>query len=271
MLWAGTHSSRRGRSGRSPADPGGSDRKPPSREISGARRLWCIRLPTIGREELAGAPAAVLSWLTAPTDGRLPWPGASGIYADRITLGRSAPLTASAILCAIACQSTEAAGPRADDPGATEFFEKSIRPILAEKCQKCHGAGKTRGGLSLAGRALVLKGGDSGPAAVPGKPRESLIIEAVEQHGELKMPPEGKLATGEVDRLRRWIELDMPWPETHPGESAAPAAAPSTARRRATGGRSGPCGRRGLRRSRTPVGRGRRSTGSSWPRSRRGG
>ncbi len=136
----------------------------------------------------------------------------------------------SALLLAIVCRSTEAAYPRADDPLAAEFFEKSIRPILAEKCQKCHGAAKTRGGLSLAGRALVLKGGDSGPAAVPGKPRESLIIEAVEQRGELKMPPEGKLSPGEVDRLRRWIELDMPWPEVHAGESAAPAAAPAESR-----------------------------------------
>jgi hypothetical protein len=131
-------------------------------------------------------------------------------------------MTVTAILFAVASLSVHA---RADDPGATEFFEKSIRPILAEKCQKCHGGARTRGGLSLAGRAMVLKGGDSGPAAVPGKPRESLIIAAVEQHGELKMPPEGKLSPGEVDRLRRWIELDMPWPESHAGDSVAPGTA----------------------------------------------
>ncbi len=133
-------------------------------------------------------------------------------------------LILAAILCAAGHRSAVAASGRADDPGAVEFFEKSIRPILAGKCQKCHGDEKTKGGLSLGGRALVLKGGDSGPAAVPGKPRESLIIAAVEQHGELKMPPTGKLSPGEVERLRRWIELDMPWPETHAGDSKAPSA-----------------------------------------------
>ncbi len=102
-----------------------------------------------------------------------------------------------------------------DDPAASEFFEKAIRPILAEKCQKCHGADRPKGGLSLAGRASLLKGGDSGPAAVPGKPRESLIVEAVEQHGELRMPPKGKLTQGEIGHLTRWVEMGLPWPETH--------------------------------------------------------
>jgi hypothetical protein len=75
------------------------------------------------------------------------------------------------------------------DPAAAEFFEKEIRPLLAEKCQKCHGGNKPRAGLSLTGRDPILSGGDSGPAAVPGKPQESLIIEAVEHRGELKLPP----------------------------------------------------------------------------------
>src|SRR5262245_33567237 len=52
----------------------------------------------------------------------------------------------------------------AADPAAAEFFEKEIRPLLAEKCQKCHGGSKPRAGLRLTARGLVLKGGDSGPA-----------------------------------------------------------------------------------------------------------
>ena len=118
----------------------------------------------------------------------------------------------------------------------------------------------------------MLKGGDSGPAAVPGKPRESLIIEAVEQRGELKMPPKGKLSPGEIDRLRRWIELGLPWPETHAATPRLRVPRPiASDRRDATGGPSGRSGRRPRRRSRTPAGRGRRSTGSSWPGSRRAG
>ncbi len=72
--------------------------------------------------------------------------------------------------------------------------------------------GKVRGGLSLTGRDLLLKGGDSGPAAVPGKPKESLLVEAVEHRGELKMPPNGKLSAPEIDRLKRWVALGLPWP-----------------------------------------------------------
>ena len=155
----------------------------------------------------------------------------------------------------------------ADDPGAVEFFEKAIRPILAEKCQKCHGGDKTKGGLSLTGRESVLKGGDSGPAAVPGKPRESLLIEAVEHRGELKMPPKGKLTPGEIDRLGRWIELGLPWPEAHAGD---------VRRRRPTRDDVAivvvlPAGPGGA----AAAGQGhrlaadRRSTGSSWPAWRR--
>ena len=87
------------------------------------------------------------------------------------------------------------AGAGADVPAGFEFFEKNIRPILVEKCRKCHGGGKAKGGLSLdRSRARVLKGGDSGPAAVAGKPGESLLVAAVERRGELKMPPKEKLS-----------------------------------------------------------------------------
>ena len=109
-----------------------------------------------------------------------------------------------------------------DDADGTEFFEKSIRPILAEKCQKCHGGDKAKGGLSLTGRESMLKGGDSGPAAVPGRPRDSLLIQAVEHRAELKMPPKGKLTAGEIERLSRWIERGLPWPEAE-AHAADPA------------------------------------------------
>src|SRR5436309_10128502 len=80
------------------------------------------------------------------------------------------------------------------DPSTAEFFEKEIRPLLAEKCQSCHGHKKTRGGLRLTERQRLLEGGERGPAVVPGKPAESLLIKAVEHRGSLKMPPTGKLA-----------------------------------------------------------------------------
>src|SRR5438132_13374913 len=57
-------------------------------------------------------------------------------------------------------------------PPEGEFFEKEIRPLLAERCFKCHGGEKTKAGLRLTSRASILSGGDSGPAGVPGTPEQ---------------------------------------------------------------------------------------------------
>src|SRR5438552_10027854 len=82
----------------------------------------------------------------------------------------------------------------ADD--GIEFFEKKIRPVLVQHCYECHSkdAKKQRGGLLLDSRAAIRKGGDTGPAVVPKKPGESVLIKAVRHtDAELKMPPKGKL------------------------------------------------------------------------------
>ena len=114
--------------------------------------------------------------------------------------------------------------PAADD----EFFEKSIRPVLVEKCLSCHSKEKSKGGLRLDSRAEMLKGGDSGAAAVPGKPKDSFLIEAVKQAGDLKMPPSGKLTDREIAALEEWIARGAPWPANSvlasPDKIAAAAA-----------------------------------------------
>src|SRR5947209_7708153 len=66
-----------------------------------------------------------------------------------------------------------AAPARAATPTPNDFFEKQVRPLLVEHCLDCHGDKKPRAGLRLTSRALVLKGGDSGPAARPGRPSDS--------------------------------------------------------------------------------------------------
>src|SRR5579872_1460021 len=83
----------------------------------------------------------------------------------------------------------------AADP--TAFFEQKIRPVLVKECYSCHSteAKKSKGGLLLDTRAGLLKGGESGPAPVPGKPDASLFIKAVRyEHEDVKMPPKGKLS-----------------------------------------------------------------------------
>src|SRR3954464_13612186 len=77
---------------------------------------------------------------------------------------------------------------RAADPGI-DFFEAKVRPVLVEHCYKCHSteAKKQQGGLHLDTRDAIRTGGDTGPAVVPGKPADSLLLTAVRQTGELKI------------------------------------------------------------------------------------
>jgi hypothetical protein len=101
--------------------------------------------------------------------------------------------------------------PPADPPA---FFEQTVRPILEAHCFQCHShaAKKAKGGLMLDARESVLKGGDRGPAVVPGKPDESLLVKAVfHRSDDLKMPPKGKLADAQVASLREWVRRGAPW------------------------------------------------------------
>ena len=99
---------------------------------------------------------------------------------------------------------------------ADDRFEKQVRPLLAERCFSCHGAKKASGGLRLDSREAILKGGDSGPAAVTEKPDASLLIKAVEHRDDLRMPPKMKLAAPEITALRQWISAGLPWPVSAP-------------------------------------------------------
>jgi len=97
-----------------------------------------------------------------------------------------------------------------------EFFEKSVRPLLEERCLRCHGEDRPKASLRLDSRAGVLAGGKHGPAAIEKRPDESLLVQAVRREGARKMPPSQPLAPEEVAALTRWVELGMPWPDAKP-------------------------------------------------------
>ena len=95
---------------------------------------------------------------------------------------------------------------------AADHFETKIRPLLAAKCIKCHGAKKQEGELRLDSREALFTGGESGPAVVAGKLDESLFIEAI-RYDSLEMPPNEPLSEAEIRLLEDWVSAGVYWPE----------------------------------------------------------
>ncbi|MDR3637122.1 MAG: DUF1549 domain-containing protein, partial [Isosphaeraceae bacterium] len=103
------------------------------------------------------------------------------------------------------------------DPKGLEFFESKVRPVLVERCYSCHSAEakRVRGGLLLDSREGWAKGGDTGPAIVPGQPEQSLLVQALQWTDEaLRMPPKGKLPPAEVATLVDWVKRGAPDPRS---------------------------------------------------------
>ncbi|MSR32033.1 MAG: DUF1553 domain-containing protein [Gemmataceae bacterium] len=90
-----------------------------------------------------------------------------------------------------------------------DFFEKKIRPVLADHCYKCHSekSQPAKGGLKLDTRAGVLKGGATGPAIHPGKPEASLLLKAIRHDSSVEAMPPGKpqLSQEVIADFTRWI------------------------------------------------------------------
>lgn len=109
---------------------------------------------------------------------------------------------------------------------ANDFFETKIRPVLVEHCYSCHSSEaqknkKLKGGLLLDTRAGVVKGGDSGPAVVPGKPLEGTLLKALRYTDEeMKMPPKGKLSDQVLADFEAWVKMGAP----DPRDAAGPVA-----------------------------------------------
>ncbi|HET6883307.1 MAG TPA: PSD1 and planctomycete cytochrome C domain-containing protein [Pirellulales bacterium] len=112
-------------------------------------------------------------------------------------------------------------------PEQLEFFEKQVRPVLVERCQKCHGAEKQESGLRLDRREAALKGSDSGRMIVPGEPDKSPLIEAVRYQGDTQMPPAGKLPEVELTALVKWVQMGAPWPADQSGSGEPKTGAPA--------------------------------------------
>ena len=115
---------------------------------------------------------------------------------------------------------------RADDPEGFRTFREAIEPVLTKECYGCHSAKieKPKGGLRLDSRQGMLRGGDTGPAVIPGKSGESLLVQAIRHEDGLEMPPKAlRLAAEVVARFVQWIDAGAPTPV---GASATATVAP---------------------------------------------
>ena len=150
-------------------------------------------------------------------------------------------LVSFAIL-AVTCTLNADSPAKLPEPAARQVdFHKDILAILANSCAKCHAGGKQKGGFSIDTRESLVKGGESGPAVVPGKSAESRLIALV---GGLEpdaiMPAQGpRLSAEQISLLRAWIDQGLPWEAgfsfkktrsapIEPRKVAVPAAGPNS-------------------------------------------
>ena len=117
------------------------------------------------------------------------------------------------VFAVLGCVVPAAAGPPPDPDHAANMaasqrlFKDKVRPLLVTQCLDCHGGAKTKSGFSLATREALLKGGDRGPAVVPGKGASSHLVRFVARTDEPHMPPKQPAPEGAVALLTRWIDL----------------------------------------------------------------
>jgi hypothetical protein len=119
-------------------------------------------------------------------------------------------------------QAADEPAPDEPTPEQVRFFETQVRPLLADRCYKCHGQDKQKGSLRLDSRSAMLAGGETGPAIAPPDVDGSLLMEAV-RYESFEMPPDGKLSDDQVAVLARWVKMGAPWPGDQ-GPAAPPRA-----------------------------------------------
>jgi hypothetical protein len=131
-------------------------------------------------------------------------------------LAKQLALTGVAIAVVAASFTTAVAG----DGSPTEndrirFYREKIERVLVSECYRCHStsAKQVRGNLKLDSRAAMLQGGDTGPAVLPGKADESLIVQALRHLDGLEMPPKKpRLPAAVIADFETWITMGAPTP-----------------------------------------------------------
>tara|TARA_B100001123_G_scaffold163094_1_gene187956 strand:+ start:901 stop:3405 length:2505 start_codon:yes stop_codon:yes gene_type:complete len=103
----------------------------------------------------------------------------------------------------------------ADSKQYAEFFEAKIRPVLLTHCYECHHGKDAKSGFRIDRLSSILKGGERGPALIPRKAKESLLLKLVTEKpdSDLRMPPNGRLTETQIADLTTWIDQGAFWPD----------------------------------------------------------
>lgn len=113
----------------------------------------------------------------------------------------------------------------ATDPGQPAYYTESVLPIFQANCARCHAGLNHRGGLNIATRDSLLKGGHHGPAVVPGHPEQSLLVKLIRHEGPVDDPmnmppaPKSKIPDADIAIVESWIRAGaaMPPADASPG------------------------------------------------------
>ncbi len=112
----------------------------------------------------------------------------------------------------------------AQTPEQIEYFEKNVRPVLAQSCQPCHNAKAKASGLDLSSAAGFVAGGAGGALIVAGHPETSRLSKVIGYEDSLKMPPMGKLKPEQIESLNNWVKMGAPWPGAKEASAVLPPA-----------------------------------------------
>ncbi|HEY6374725.1 MAG TPA: c-type cytochrome domain-containing protein [Edaphobacter sp.] len=101
-----------------------------------------------------------------------------------------------------------------------EFYTTKVQPIFQANCYRCHGGMNHRGGLNIATRAGMMKGGRDGAVLVPGDPAKSLLVRLIRHEGPQNnpgpMPPKAKLSNADIATVERWVKAGAIMPADVP-------------------------------------------------------
>ena len=138
-----------------------------------------------------------------------------GIVSPAAAQKAKAPVAPIPTVKAVAPPAAGAVDKETADPAGVEFFEKKVRPVLAQYCYSCHSqsAKRSLGKLTLDTRQGMMLGGQGGATLMPGDPDHSRFIEAVRYtQPDLQMPPKAKLSEANIADLTAWVKMGAPWP-----------------------------------------------------------